>query len=704
MKPLVLIAILLTAGVAQAQSPQDLLQEALRLERSQGDLSGAIAIYEQITDDPAGERGTTATALFHLGKAYEALGRDEATRAYRRLVREYAEYSDLVAGAQERLRGLAPPSVRSASATLDGPRIREVELPQKVLDRGFWGAALTPDGRYILNISWAESPKLDLTMTEIDTGEVQYLGVAGKGRVAESGGLASWPAFPRMAPDMNRVAYLVGKNEEPLVDLRVLNRQTGGIRTVLEQTPYLELFGWTADGQHILAMAVLADDINDPWLKAQTFISIDVRSGEIESVFESEGILDPLCHPAGEGFLLASRYGADTGRNVSAGLVRIDLESGARTEAPSPPFDVSWLSCTADHVYATSEVFGTPSLIRWKLEDGLPVGDQEFVTSASGLSYALNSAANGRVLVEGSSSSLLHLAPVDAASGRLHGPIEAYGNRYTYGVHGWSPDGRVLSAGPGFGAMRFIDIETVSEYPLRDIELEYGGYPGRLMWMPDGNSAVVSRNFFLEQSPKKRAVLVDISNGQTMRELGEHILLDVIDSTRLLVETRPSTSESCLEAFDFETEDSRVLHCGPYHQWDHRPAYNFADVSWDRKQAAIIVEERNGEARRRKLMTVDLASGDVDLKLDIPRVERSISRPVWLPDGSGVVFSEVDLTTEKVGYKVINFSTSEVRPWMEILGSYERLSGLAIHPDGKQVAFTAWPPGKQNRLLVIEGM
>jgi hypothetical protein len=699
MKRFLFLTLLLTAGSVEAQSPQDLFQQALRLERSQGDLEGAISLYRQIAESADGERGTKATALFNLGRAYEALGRDEATTAYRRLVADYTEYGDLVAQAQSRLRILVPRALETIPSRPTHPGVREIELPQDVLERGFWGASLTPDGQHVLNISWAEAPKLDLTLTDLDTGAVEYLGIA-------ENGLESYPAFPRMALDGRHVAYLVGGMDGPSVDLRVLDRETGAVRTVIENTPFMELIGWTDDLSQIIAHAA-ADDANDRQWKPGSLIAIDASSGDVSVILEGEQAISPLCFPAGSDHMLGSRYPADWNGSATLALVSIEVSSGDVSDVEPPPFDVNWLSCTEKYVYGSSDVYGTSGVVRWTLQDGASLVDQKFVAPASNLRYALGSAADGRILVEGSSPSLLYLAPVDANAGTIEGPVETHGSLYTLGLYGWSPDGRVLTTGSGVGAVkRFIDFGAEPAHPQRKVELEFGLLTSglRLIWMSDGRHMVAVRDFFLDESPKKRAVLVDATTGRTVRELGEHILLDVIEGSRLLVETRPSGDESCLAVFDYEEGQTEVIHCGPYFQFEHRPAFNFADVSLDGSRAAIIVEERQGDDRFRKLFTVDLATGKADLKMEMARTEKSISTPVWLPDGSGVIYTEWDVQAEEAKYRVLDFASGESRPWLDILGSYERLSGLAIHPNGKQVAFTAWPPGKNDRLLVIEGL
>ncbi|NIS66412.1 MAG: tetratricopeptide repeat protein, partial [Gemmatimonadales bacterium] len=97
---------LLGAASATAQTGHDLFQQALVKERADGDLRGAIAIYERIVDEFTSDRALTAKSLVQMGQCYEKLGSTEAERAYRRVVREFQDQNDLVVRAQSRLAAL----------------------------------------------------------------------------------------------------------------------------------------------------------------------------------------------------------------------------------------------------------------------------------------------------------------------------------------------------------------------------------------------------------------------------------------------------------------------------------------------------------------------------------------------------------------------------------------------------------------------
>ncbi len=118
----------LSAQQAPAQTAHDLLQQALVKEQAEGDLRGAIALYERIVAEFSTERPVAAKALVQMGLCYEKLGTGEAERAYTRVVREYPDQTDMAEAARTRLTALE--RLRSSIAP-PGPRFRQVRIPTR---------------------------------------------------------------------------------------------------------------------------------------------------------------------------------------------------------------------------------------------------------------------------------------------------------------------------------------------------------------------------------------------------------------------------------------------------------------------------------------------------------------------------------------------------------------------------------------------
>src|SRR5262245_49660108 len=119
--PTILAAVaMVVPALAQKVSDADLLmREALHKQQVEGDLNGAIKIYQQIvTARPT--RAVAAKALWEMAGCYEKLGRQSQT-VYEQIVREYA---DQPAAAQARtklaaLRPVVPPSMTLRKIDVD---------------------------------------------------------------------------------------------------------------------------------------------------------------------------------------------------------------------------------------------------------------------------------------------------------------------------------------------------------------------------------------------------------------------------------------------------------------------------------------------------------------------------------------------------------------------------------------------------------
>ncbi|MBE3065790.1 MAG: tetratricopeptide repeat protein, partial [Spirochaetes bacterium] len=76
----------LASTLALTQSGQDLFQQALVKEQADGDLRAAIAMYQRIVRDFAGDRVLAAKALVQMGRCHEKLGSQDARKAYEQVL------------------------------------------------------------------------------------------------------------------------------------------------------------------------------------------------------------------------------------------------------------------------------------------------------------------------------------------------------------------------------------------------------------------------------------------------------------------------------------------------------------------------------------------------------------------------------------------------------------------------------------------
>lgn len=195
-----------TIGFSQQNAGQ-LFEKALYLEEAKGELQGAIDIYNQIVDNKSSDPAIQAKALLHMGICYEKLGMKEATMTYQRLISNFSSYKNEVALAKERLSKLL------TSGSNDDIVVKQI-----------WSGP-GPDGSF--NIS---EDGVFLTFTNWETGNLAIRNL----KTDESRQLTKDGTFRKLqiqyaeksliSPDAKQVAYLWynDRGENGIYELRLL--------------------------------------------------------------------------------------------------------------------------------------------------------------------------------------------------------------------------------------------------------------------------------------------------------------------------------------------------------------------------------------------------------------------------------------------------------------------------------------------------
>src|SRR6266487_4472451 len=106
-----ILALAAAALGADEKKANVLWQAAMAKETVQGDLKGAVALYESAVKEAGSNRALAAKALLKVAECYQKLGEDKAQVAYERVAREFADQKEPAAEARTRLaslRGVAP--------------------------------------------------------------------------------------------------------------------------------------------------------------------------------------------------------------------------------------------------------------------------------------------------------------------------------------------------------------------------------------------------------------------------------------------------------------------------------------------------------------------------------------------------------------------------------------------------------------------
>jgi tetratricopeptide (TPR) repeat protein len=137
----VLRCLLLALAAIAAETPQELFEQGLVKERSEGNLKEAIQLYERAAETAGKNRALAAKALIEAAECYRKMGDGESRKLFERVVKEYPEQKDAVAAARLRLQ-----DPNAAKAVLQ----RQMWAGPKVDVYG----SISPNGRLLSFVDW----------------------------------------------------------------------------------------------------------------------------------------------------------------------------------------------------------------------------------------------------------------------------------------------------------------------------------------------------------------------------------------------------------------------------------------------------------------------------------------------------------------------------------------------------------------------
>lgn len=236
----VLVALAIPAAIAaQARSSAQLYEEALRKERTDGDLPAAIGLYQRVAAGT--DRELAARALIRVGGLYERQGREEALRAYQRVLTEFADQPEPARVARARLTALA-------AGTVDVGASGALTIRQLLLGEDFDPSGMpTADGRFLTFTDWKSGG--NVALYELATGGTRLL--TRSAAVTQGGGYSLGSSVSR---DGKRIAYFwTPPNPRSwLPQVRVINSDGTGERTLFanedSSVTYVDVHEFTPDG------------------------------------------------------------------------------------------------------------------------------------------------------------------------------------------------------------------------------------------------------------------------------------------------------------------------------------------------------------------------------------------------------------------------------------------------------------------------
>jgi Tol biopolymer transport system component len=657
-----LLAGLVLAALANAQKeepPPLLLEKATKLELIDGDLKGAIEIYQKILNLQGVSRAVAARALLHLGQCHEKLGNAEARKAYERLVREFADQEEEAGRARARLAALGE---RNGAI-----RVRQVWAG---FDEGIFGAP-TRDGRYLTFQDGSE----DLAVRDLSTGLKRRL--TNKGPRSLEFALLSVPS-----PDGKDVAY-AWYNKDGFYDLRIVGLDGSNPRVLYANADveYLEPTDWSPDGKSLLAVFYGKD-------KKTQIVLVAVRDGSVRvlKTFDQQAPERGRFSPDGRFVAYAFPQGPSADEHD---IFLLAVDGSRETPLVQHPANDVVFDWTPDGkgILFGSDRGGTMSAWWIRSVDGKPSGVPELIKPDLGQDVdPMGFTRDGSYYYSvRTGMSDVSIAELDLVSGRVLVPPVLATQRFagSNSRPDWSSDGRQLvflsKRGSGAWGARAICVRDTESGEVRELASKLNRVDW-VRWSPDGRyllaAASVDGGF-----PICR---IDVQTGEFERVVPKALGWPAVWSPdgRAIVFHRYHNTAKALSVVvrDLGARQEKEL----FSVAD--PSYYCASLalSRDGRQLAFAVHE--AESQSNVLKVLPAAGGEAR---DLLRgVEMAFPGSVaWTPDGLSLLFTGKP-SPRGSRTELWRVSVQGGEPQKLDLTA-DKIRDLRIHPDGRHIAYTA---------------
>lgn len=655
----VVLATLLLSSAASArqQAGGDVavqLKAAMQKELVDGDLNGAIAMYQKVVAAAGSNRAVAAKALLAMGQCYEKLGNAEARKAYDRLLREYADQGEVTATARTRLAAMAGATTATGGSTL---AVRRVWAGADITGQ------VSADGRLLSFTDWKTS---NLAVRDLATGQSRLLTDNGD----QAGGGAE-PSVP--SPDGKSVAYAWYNSNGR--DLRVVGLDGSKPRVlravgngVLQHIP----LAWSPDSKYLLAEFVKTDGSRDMML-----VTVADASTRLLKAVGKDLSPGGVFSPDGRYIAWATREG----------LSLLDLRTG--TESPLIPdrsgHSVQGWAPDGKHILFSSERSGSADAWLIAVADGKAQGEPLFVKKDVG-SVPMGLTRAG-AFYYGVINNVwdAQIAELDPAGGNPGSPPQSAFRRGNTRSPAWSPDGRSLAAVDArepSQALIVRSLETGEERELRVGDRTIG--MGGIRWTPDGKAVVVPGS---ESGKGENLFRIDVQTGQvtalmSLPALGGWPAFRISRDGNTIFYVRPSAPPAeadgvRLVAFDLRSgQETTVIQKRGLYKGGLSPDGQrvLIGVREGKSQVVFVMSVAGGETR--ELFRVD---GEKEVFFG--------GGPAWTPDGRQVFY--LKRAKEQAGpWQAWRVPAEGGEPQRVGSITARQLVGFSLHPDGRRVAIT----------------
>jgi len=554
-------------------------------------------------------------------------------------------------------------------------------------DASFYVAAPSPDGRLISEVDWSTG---DLAVVDLEGGKRR---VTNKGPWEVSDDYAEYSVF---SPDGTRLAYTWFSGEAKGYEVRS-SRLDGSDTQILfparPDVPYLEVHDWSPDGSTVLVTIAQGDRTTQLGL-----IDVERRAYRPLKTHGWRGSATAAFSPDGR-YVAHDLPQANDENLFDIRILAVDgTLDAALVATPAHERLFGWLPDGAGILYR-SATKATNQLLAVRVEQGRVVGKPQFVGQADRmepLGFSRDALFYG-VTVD---RRVVHTATVDLDAGRLVEAPERFADDAS-GHENWSPDGQSLAYISG----RTLVVRSAAGELRQRLVLGLAS-PGRVFWLPDGQSVIT---FGTDSAGRMGIHKVDLTSGRVTplntRNPADRIEGDrfftLAPDGRTVYQRRLQGEQAVIVAIDVESGTERKLLNTPI----GRALTVSPDSQW------LAFQSKDPSTEDFLIMMVPAAGGtptEVFRHGDVRSAAGNHGTIAWAPDGRSLLFYLQYGTPDggtRGGIWQAFLDGAEPRIIVDELrhedGTVDVPQALRLSPDGRRLAF--WRGRERSEYWMLKG-
>ncbi len=660
---------------AQSTGADRQFQAAIQKEEIDGDLKGAIALYEKIAAQAGADRATTAKALIRMAECHQKLGNAQSRKIYERVVREFADQKDATTQALARLNSLRQPAASN--------NVMASRLVWSGRDVTF-GGTVSPDGRFLSHTDWNRG---ELAIYDLVTGQDRVLT-----QKDASQSPRDYPEESAISRDGKRIAAMWYDDRENRYDLRLVevsNGKPAAPKILLrnDDITWIAPYDWSPDGAWIAVQLQRKDRTSQIGL-------VSAKDGQLRVLksVEWRGATKVLFSPDGKHLAYDLPAGESTDQRD---LFLMAADASSESVLLKHPADESVLAWTPDgrHLLFFSDRSGSNGIWAVPVTKGKAQDEPVLIKPDVGNAHALGLSQSGSLfLAQRLGGQDIYIASVDFKTGAQLGAAQRPVLRFVGANRqpSFAPDGKQLaylsrrdrspsSSRPATPVLVIHSLESGQSRDLRPDLLQLD----RLVWAPDSHSIAVlgedrkGRRGLFRIDVQTGAVSSLVMNPNALTAMwsgdGRTIFYRHVDAV-----TSGITARDVASGTEREVLSAPPAGAGP--QWDFlAPCLSpdgsqFAMYGKSRKSLAVVPVQGGG---LQDILNLDsIGPGFTGVKLEWTADGSSVVAPRWV--ASGAWAQELWSLPVRGGAPVRAQLTPELSA-----------GGFSLHPNGQQVAYTS---------------